>query len=138
MKRSVWALAAILLSACATTGGSGAQPSIDGEWAVEAIDGKNVNNQAGFEPAYLGFDGKQIHGSTSCNQLTGSVALDTSKGTIGFASVGCTRMLCHDDEVERALLDALPRIKTYTVKADTLLLSSSQGKTVMRLVKRKN
>lgn len=135
MKHPSTLLLALALTACAT-GHHTAQPSIDGEWAVKAIDGKAVTGSEGFEPAFLGFSGSQLHGSTSCNQLTGSLLLNASKGSISFAQTGCTRMLCHDDAVERALLAALPRAKTYTVSGDTLTLSTQQGQAVMVLVKK--
>lgn len=134
-KTLLYSLAVAALCACAT-GNQTAQPSIDGEWAVVSIDGKATSKDAGFEPAYLGFNGKQLYGSTSCNQLTGSIAIDPSKGSVDFSQTGCTRMLCHDDQVERALLDALPRVKAYSIKGDTLTLSTSSGKAVVELAKR--
>lgn len=135
MNKTLLSLTVAALAACAT-GNQTAQPSIDGEWAVVSIDGKAVTGSEGFEPAFLGFSGSQLHGSTSCNQLTGSLSLNASKGSIDFSQTACTQMLCHDDAVERALLAALPRAKTYKVSADTLTLATSQGKAVMVLVKK--
>lgn len=135
MKHPLLTISVASLAACAT-GNQAAQPSIDGEWAVKSIDGQPVTGGEGFEPAYLGFSGQRLHGSTSCNQLTGSLSLNASKGAISFSQTGCTQMLCHDDQVERALLAALPRCKAYTVKADTLTLATSSGKAVMTLVKK--
>lgn len=77
----------------------------------------------------------QVNGNAGCNQLLGYFKFN-DKGSINFADMAATRMMCPDMSVENALTEALPKVTNYsinhvtgamawtTAKGDTLVLLS--------------
>lgn len=133
----IFAAAAALLTACSTTGKMASLEAMSGEWNIEKIDGKQLENKGETAP-FIGFNAhtNQIFGSTSCNRLTGEISADPKTGTIDLSRMGMTRMMCADMTTETAVLDALSRVKKFKIDKSTLLLTDENGKAVMELVKK--
>ncbi len=135
MKRLLIILNSILmLTACNTQKNA----NIDGEWNIVTVEGKTISVDEDLTAPFLGFNSadKSIYGSTSCNNLTGFLNMNAEKQTIDFSNTGSTRMMCHDMETERMILEALAKIVTYEVEGETLKFQAEDGKTVMELQKK--
>ncbi len=135
MKKTLVILGSVLLMAACTTQKAA---NIDGEWNIVKVGGTAISVDAELDKPFLGFDTekKTIYGTTSCNRLTGSLNIDTDKKTIDFGATGSTRMMCHDMETERMVLDAMAKSKKYEVKGNTLQFADENGNTVMELEKK--
>lgn len=113
-------------------------PKVDlaGEWNIVAVDGEKINTE---HMPYIGVDleTKRIYGNAGCNQMMGTVELDSLKpGVIHFAQVATSRMVCPDMEVENKVLGALNKVNGYTETADGVALTDAEGNTVISLEKR--
>ena len=129
--------AALLLSACATTGsgpsstGNTSLVALQaGDWRVEDIAGAGVID--GSSPTLLfGPDGR-LSGNASCNRLIGSYS--TEGGRLTIASTGMTRMACPPAlmEQERKLVETIATVTGYTIdEAGTLTLMTGSDKRII-------
>ena len=77
---------------------------------------------------YLVFAPGQVNsvaGTTGCNRMTGTFELPTP-GEIKFSPLATTRMACAGTNVEPQFLQALQRVKTWSITGKELTLSDGQ------------
>jgi heat shock protein HslJ len=101
-------------------------------WVVDTvIDGEAASSVPEGADAHIILNpDKGFGGSTGCNQMGGTAAVDEDGGTITFSDVIATKMACEDDRMalEKAVLSVLDGKVTYKLKADRLTLSHPRGK----------
>ena len=124
------------LASCSSTKNAANISALNGEWSIEAINGKAVTSPAGQEDAFIGFNTVtgSIYGNASCNSLMGSFNINSAPGTIDLSRMGSTRMMCPDMTFEDALLKALSQVKGFKiVKGGDISLTNAVGKEVVLL-----
>ncbi len=128
-------MALVALSACA---GSRQTLNLGGEWDVIQIDTMHITPEKDVTP-FLGFNAAngEMYGFTGCNRLTGKMnKKDWAEGIVDFSQMGSTRMLCHDNIYESAMLEAMQRAAKASISNDTLRLMEANGKPTLILKKR--
>ncbi|GAA3384560.1 META domain-containing protein [Cryptosporangium minutisporangium] len=83
-------------------------PVIGTRWVVTGlVSGESVGSVPAGVEAFLTFDENRVTGSTGCNRLSGSVALESAE--VRFGPVVTTKMACGGgaDATERAVLAVL-------------------------------
>lgn len=136
MKKTFILMLLVVLAAvvsCHTTQESTA--SINGEWEVKQLNGKDIAPAEGETP-YLGFDKDNVYGFTGCNQLTGTINVKAFlSGRPDFSHLGMTRMLCHGT-YEEEFMAALGKVKKSEVGDETMKLSDGRGNVLVLLKKK--
>lgn len=129
-------MATALFTSCAASKNANVMA---GEWDVVNLNGTSITPETNVTP-FLGFDvaNNHVYGFTGCNRLTGQLeASALAKGKADFSRLGCTRMLCQDDQYERAFLQALDEVKHSRLQDErTLQLLDKKGNTIITLRKR--
>ena len=101
-------------------------------WVVDTvIDGEAASSvPEGAEAHIVVGDDNGFGGSTGCNQMGGTAAVDEDAGTITFGDVVATKIACDDDRMrlEEAVLSVLDGEVTYKIEADRLTLDHPGGK----------
>ena len=101
-------------------------------WVVDTVvDGQSASSvPEGADAHVILNEDNGFGGSTGCNQMGGSAAVDEDAGTVTFSDVIATKMACEDDRMalERAVLSVLDGEVTYEIKADRLTLTHPRGK----------
>lgn len=141
MKKVLAAICATAaMTACSTSRQTMTTESLNGEWNIMTINGKEVKTDNGNDAPFIGFNTAEnlIYGSTGCNRLTGGLSADdAAKGTIDLSRMGSTRMMCPDMQTEQQVLGALGTVKTFSIGKDgTLKFADEGGTTVMELRKK--
>lgn len=108
---------------------------LDGTWAVESIDGEEVNVD-GMKIA-LDVDEKRMHGNTGCNIINGEFETDMdAANSISFSKIAMTRMACPFSGWETRMTVALEEAVTAKKLNDNQVeFIGSNGKQVMLLKK---
>ena len=142
MKTKFWGVTAVCTGALmmAMTGCSSSKnmPKVDlaGEWNIVAVDGEKINAS---DMPYIGMDveAKRIYGNAGCNNMMGTLVLDSLKpGVIHFTQVATSRMMCPDMDIENKVIGALNKVNGYAETADGVALTDADGNTVISLEKR--
>ena len=110
--------------------------ALDGEWNIIAVNGDKIESATS---PYLGFDmdENRLYGNAGCNRMTGSFEVDTlNLGKIHFGTIGTTRMMCPDMDVESRVLEALNTVKSYAETESGIELADAEGNAVLTLEKR--
>lgn len=97
-------------------------------WTLDTVvEGDVASNTAGSDKAYLVFADDRVTGSTGCNQLSGTAAVDGA--TITFGPIGRTRKGCPDGlaDVERAVLAVLDGTVGFEIDSTRLTLKHPSG-----------
>ncbi|MCD8291623.1 MAG: META domain-containing protein [Prevotella sp.] len=128
-------------SSCKTSKtATSSETDLNGEWKVVEVGGTDISDRTGNgNDAYIGFDvsGKRMYGSPGCNRMFGQLTIDESKGIISFGTVGTTKMMCANMEVERMVIDAVNNVGAYEIQKDgMLILKDGKGKALMKLKKK--
>ncbi len=131
-------------SSCKTsktaTSSTVSETDLNGEWKVVEVGGTDISDKAGRgNEAYIGFDvsGQRMYGSPGCNRMFGQLTIDESKGIISFGTVGTTKMMCANMEVERMVINAVNNVGAYEIESDgTLILKDDRGNVLMKLKKK--
>jgi heat shock protein HslJ len=100
-------------------------------WVVDTIvDGQAASSVPAGAEAHLVFKDEGFTGSTGCNQMSGTSAIDSAARTVTFSDVITTKMACDDDRMrlERAVLSVLDGKVAYDIEADRLRLDHPGGK----------
>ena len=130
-------VAGVTFAACGSKKAASIE-ELQGEWVVVELNGTAVSDSLENTP-FLGFEvsEKRLYGNSSCNNLMGTIQTDSLKpGSLSFASVGSTMMMCPDMTTEEAMLNALKSVQAYEVAADVLTLKDAEGKEVIELKKK--
>lgn len=95
-------------------------------WKLIGVEGKAVLASADEREAYviLKLENQRLQGFGGCNILLGSYTLDEQRQGVGFEKVASTMMACPRLQDERDFLNALSKVKTYTIEEGVLLLKS--------------
>lgn len=113
-------------------------PKVDlaGEWNIVAVDGEKLNVE-NMPYIVMDLEAKRIYGNAGCNNMMGTLEMDSLKpGIIHFAQVATSRMMCPDMDVENKVLGALNKVSGYTETAEGVALTDADGNTVISLEKR--
>lgn len=123
---------ALLVVACAGSTPSSPAPSatvpsgpIDatGDWrlATGTVDGADLPLDERW-PVTLSIDGRQVGGTSACNQYGGEIVVEA--GEVRFGQMGMNAMGCEEPvmAIEVAYHAALGRIRTASMDGDALLL----------------
>jgi heat shock protein HslJ len=107
-------------------------PVIEGNWQIEAVDGRAVR---GGRPATIAFAGNRISGNSGCNGFAGSFRVER-----GFMTAGplmSTKMACMGPVMlqEQAILDLLGRRLSASTNRDGKLVLNAGGLRTMVLVR---
>lgn len=85
-----------------------------GDWNILTLNGVPIPQTE--EAPYLTFNikDKRLAGMTGCNRVMGDIVLsDTDASAISFDRMGSTKMICHNDTLESAILEALGKVRSY-------------------------
>lgn len=123
------ALALVSLASCCN------KISLDGQWDVKTVGGETV--EASEEAPYIVFNEAEgtVHGFLGVNLINGNYTL---KGEdLAFEHLGTTMMsgLPQDMDLEAKLLDAINAAAVAEVQAEKLVISDSEGKELLTLVR---
>ena len=138
MKKTVLKATALLLAGAGMTAcGSSKQAvqpvDLTGEWNIVAINGDTVH--AANKP-FIGLDmaDKRVYGNAGCNRMMGTFEIDSlNPGKIQFGQIGTTRMICPDMDTENKVLQTLNNVKGYAGTEEGLVLTDTEGNTLMTL-----
>lgn len=114
--------------------------SLAGEWAVGTINGEALGKSQ-KEP-FIGFniEENRIFGTAGCNSINGAIKQDEEgqdAKALSFGPIAATMMMCPDMEVERAVLGALDKVKSFDILPDgKVALYDADKKELMVLVKK--
>ena len=127
------------IASCGTSREASSIKTLDGEWRVVEVAGHPVKHVPGEKEAFIGLNVKEkrLYGNTSCNNLTGGFEADAKNGKISFGQAGSTRMMCHDMETERKVLDAINKTASFEMQGKgKMLFKSADGRQLMKLEKK--
>jgi heat shock protein HslJ len=106
-------------------------------WTVDGIALGNdaVSSAIAGSEADLRFDAGSVSGSTGCNRLTGSYALDAAEGSISFSEIATTMKLCEPEVAtqEQAILASLDEATSYSIEGSTMTLAADGGSFLLSL-----
>ncbi len=127
-------------SKTATSSSNVSDTDLNGEWKVVEVGGTDISDRNGKgNDAYIGFDvtSKRMYGSPGCNRMFGQLTIDESRGLMSFGTVGVTKMMCANMEVERMVINAVNNVGAYEIQSDgTLVLKDDSGSVLMKLKKK--
>ena len=138
-RRLILATAVLIASACATTGGSGAGPAIEGAtWRLVEAAGTPAPTPEGDRYAYVRLlaDSARAEGNGGCNRMSGPFT--RAGDSLSFGPMISTKMACAEEarnRAEVAFMGALERTRSYRLNADTLALLGDGGDVLARLVR---
>jgi heat shock protein HslJ len=121
----------------ATSGGGGAVPLTGTYWKLTDLSGEPVRATSDGDAApYLTFEaGKNsVFGNSGCNVFRGPYELGADSG-IRFSSMILTRKMCLDADimtVEDRLMHVFDRVKSRTLRGDTLILYGESAEALAR------
>lgn len=131
---------AFAICSCSTSKTVGQATDLNGEWDIVEVNGKVVDTTKTEARPFIGFETSKnnVYGCAGCNNITGTMKLNTSRHTLDLSQVGATMMLCHDMTTEQSVLDALGHVKGYKATGEGRVdLTDNSGKTVLSLQKAK-
>lgn len=124
-----------LFAACGNTGKKASLEDLAGEWTIMEVDGKPVKTE---EEPFLGFQvtDMQLYGNAGCNSLMGLLEVGQADA-LSFGTLGSTKRMCADMQVEDAIFTALGKVKRFALDAENrLILMDADGQELMELVAR--
>ncbi len=127
---------AILMASCGST--KPQDINLVGEWSIRAynpaeVSSYNLVETDGDYRFEFDKDGNFYCG-TDCNSISGSYV--ASGDSLSFGGLMSTLMACHKMDMEDAMTQALPKVRTIELSEDSILsMKESGGNVVVRLVK---
>lgn len=127
------AMAAALLASCGTANKT---VSLAGEWDIVSVKGEKVSAD---NDAFLGFDVKEgrLYGNAGCNNIMGTLSVDSLEGAVELSQVAATRMMCRDMKLEGMVLEALEKVAGYKAADAGVELTDADGNVLFGLEKKK-
>ncbi len=107
---------------------------VKGDWKIVSAGEVNAaeNIEEGRERPFLKFDTDgRFYGYAGCNRIAGSYIVSGMK--LKLDGILSTKMACSDMRLEDALLEALPRVRSYFVDKGVLTLKGADGNTLALL-----
>ena len=110
---------------------------LNGKWVL--LSGRNISSlESVEEKPFLDFDikEKKVSGFTGCNRIFGPFNVKTFlDGKVNFENMGMTRMLCHDNGLERNFMDNFNLATQVKFQENVLILLSRQNEELLRFKK---
>lgn len=109
-----------------------AQSGIEGhEWRIAGLDGTAAN-----DAGTLTLRDGRITGKAACNRYFAQLIAGPDNGKLELGPIGATRIYCDGKmEKEKALFDALAKVRGYRLDANSLVLNDAGGKAVVLLTR---
>ncbi|WP_374386119.1 META domain-containing protein [Sandaracinobacter sp.] len=132
-------LALATMTGCASSGTPETKPAapaptggaalLGDEWKVFEIGGAPI--VAGSTPS-IKFEDGRVAGAGSCNRFMGGYTVSADGLKLEFSQMASTMMACPDPlmQQEGLFLKTLGDVKSYSVAADVLTLSTADGRTI--------
>lgn len=108
---------------------------LNGSWRVIEINGEKVDNDD--MTVFIDLAELRIHGNTGCNFFNGNIRIEPGlTNGISFSSMGVTRRMCENADLERRMLVALEECTTAVSSGDNkAILTTNGGKSSLKLVR---
>ena len=120
----------LLIASCSTSGKAVDNASIQGDWMI--LTALGINTSGGEETPYIKFDGKEkVNGFAGVNRFFGSY--QCTKGKLTFSSMGMTRMMGPNMQIEDSVSKALDKVDRVRIKGTSATLYDAQGKAVITM-----
>lgn len=108
---------------------------LEGEWNIVSVYNFELG---GMEKApFLAFNvvEKRVHGNAGCNVINGGFEQEADKASsLRFTQMISTMMSCPDMDIERQVLGALDKVRSFSLDENgTMLLVDGEGTTVITL-----
>jgi len=97
-------------------------------WALEELEGKKINQEdfkEGVPNLEIYAEEARFSGMAGCNRIGGKLLFDN--GSLRFAAISTTEMMCESYETEKALIKALQNTTRYDLKENKLYLLNQDG-----------
>lgn len=101
-------------------------------WKLLEMNGKPAALGAGEKEISLVTGGGEnhVHGFSGCNRFSGGYKQNNDR--LEFGNLATTRMACADSmELESAFLDALNRVRRYSIQGERLTLYDEQSQSIL-------
>jgi heat shock protein HslJ len=101
-------------------------------WKLLEIEGKPAALGAGGKEIHLitGGEENHVHGFSGCNRFSGGYKQNDDR--LEFGNLATTRMACADSmELESSFLDALNRVRRYSIQGERLTLYDEQNQSIL-------
>jgi heat shock protein HslJ len=112
-------------------GNSMASPTLTGRYRVVAVAGADGLDVARTDAEFT--EKGRFASTVGCNRIAGAPAISGARLT--FGQMMATRMACPPplDQVERAYMNALDRVRSYKLSGATLALLGEDGEVLVKL-----
>ena len=107
---------------------------VETQWRLKKIGDQAVVPGKGQKKPYLKLEAKdhRVVGFSGCNRLSGGYKLEGKE--LSFGAIAGTKMACAEGmEIEKNFTQALPKVKSYKIAAQSLTLLDSTGKVLAQL-----
>ncbi len=107
---------------------------LEGEWTIIEASGEDVSSLMEDKKATIGFRGEDssFYGYAGCNRIFGSIS-KIKDGEILFGTIGSTKRMCPNMNVELLVLKALNKIEKFYFEADgTLVFKDKEDNIVLK------
>lgn len=118
--------AAVTMSACCNCGKKTANTITaltEGEWQLMQLDGHAFKAEDDRFTLSFTADNK-VAGKGDCNRMHGSYEVNLIQGTLSFAPLASTRMMCPNQADEDRYMRMFDKIDAYKIDGKMLLLFS--------------
>ncbi|WP_424360113.1 META domain-containing protein [Methylocystis parvus] len=128
-------LAAVFLLAALCATPSFAAPSLTGRYRIVSVAGAEGLDVARTQAEFAA--NGRFASTIGCNRIAGMPTLSGSELT--FGPMMATRMACPPplDQVERAYMEALKNVRSYTLSGKTLVFTGEGGEALVTLERAK-
>ena len=114
------------------------ESKLEGEWILKEMAGIYIPFDSLYpsKKPFIKFDEakKMVSGNTSCNNFSGQLLVNGNKIDLS-KSIAMTKMACIDGRGEHVFVEALSKVKSWSISNNTLELK--QGKNSLMKFKKK-
>lgn len=103
-------------------------------WALTHLNQNVLEISANRPTIEINLNTMKIMGKALCNQYFGNIVHYTPK-TIQFGTLGGTKMMCPEMDMETQFLKALKETDSFQIKGPTLLFQNRYGEEILRFQK---
>lgn len=106
-------------------------------WVVTLLNGKELtfNDEENRPRLELQISEKKIYGKGTCNTFFGTIKKVSATQLEISYKIGSTLMACPKMEIEATFFATLPKVKTYKIANNNLMLFDTKNKEIIRLKK---
>ena len=127
----------LMLSSCCNCGRRSAEPvDLQGvTWRLIELNGRVVPNQSDTTKfTVILSNSGELNGRGDCNSYFGRFESAT-EGELRLSPDGATKAMCRDMKRETEFLEMMPKVRSFKIDGDVLMLFDSEGKMVAALRK---